>query len=93
MFSNNPTQFEWKIEFNLLSNTPTNGVATGTSSMTILVNQLPYGGKCVVAPLSGITFNTTFVFNCSNWSDYDGYIASYSFYGLDYYYLLLKLYL
>lgn len=89
MFTNNPSDFEWKVEFTLSSTTSTNGIATGISSMTILVNQLPYGGECVVSPLSGITFNTTFTFNCSNWDDNDGNIESYSFYGFFYFILIL----
>lgn len=81
MFSNNPTILQWKIEFTLTAITPTNGIATGLSSMIILVNQLPYGGSCSVSPTTGITFNTTFIFSCTNWDDHDGEVASYSFYG------------
>lgn len=81
MFLNNPTILQWKIEFTLTAITPTNGIATGLSSMIILVNQLPYGGSCSVSPTTGITFNTTFIFSCTNWDDHDGEVASYSFYG------------
>lgn len=73
--------FFWKIEFTLTSITPSNGIATGLSSMIILINQLPYGGNCTVTPSIGFTFNTTFSFKCSNWADHDGNIQSYSFFG------------
>lgn len=69
----------WKIEFYLTATTATNGIASGTASMLIKVNQLPTNGTCSISPSSGISGNTTFVISCSNWVDSDGYVSSYSF--------------
>lgn len=82
VFLDNPNIFLWKFEFTLTATTPINGIATGVSSMIVLVNQLPYGGTCTVSPLTGIALNTTFTVTCSNWQDKDGVIANYAFYGI-----------
>lgn len=70
----------WQFEFTITSTTPTNGIATGSSSMIVLINQLPTGGTCSVSPLIGYSANTSFAITCSGWYDKDGNVANYAFY-------------
>ncbi len=58
LFSSNPSTVVWKIEFYLTATTPSNGIATGFSSMLIEINQLPTNGSCSVTPISGFSSNT-----------------------------------
>lgn len=82
LFLENPSIYLWKFEFTLTSTTPANGIATGQSSMVVLVNQLPYGGTCTVTPTTGIALNTTFTIDCSSWLDDDGDIYEYAYFGI-----------
>lgn len=81
LFTSNPQILLWKFEFTLTSTTPANGIATGESSMIVLVNKLPYGGACTVSPTTGVALNTTFTIDCSSWLDDDGNVAQYAYFG------------
>lgn len=81
LFISNPQILLWKFEFTLTSTTPANGIATGQSSMIVLVNKLPYGGSCTVSPTSGVALNTSFSIACSNWLDDDGDVAQFAYFG------------
>jgi len=72
----------WKIELTVFATATLDQVTeNGTSSLILKINQTPYNGTCVLSNSNGIAFQTYFTINCSDWTDSDGYIASYEFYG------------
>ena len=81
MFTDNSLTLKWKIEFSLTTISKYNGFSTGKASLVIKPNQLPSGGICSVYPLNGTTPNTLFKFNCSGWTDSDGVVVKYLFFG------------
>jgi hypothetical protein len=72
----------FKIEFEVIKMTiSTNStVSKGSASFNLLVNDLPIPGNCSVDLLNGTSPDTQFTFNCSQWTDTDGYIVKYIFY-------------
>ena len=71
----------WKIELTVFTTTPDQVTENGTSSLILKINQTPYNGTCFLSNSNGIAFQTYFKINCSDWTDSDGYITSYEFYG------------
>jgi hypothetical protein len=56
---------------------------TGSSSIILVLNQLPTGGECLVSNrTSGIALSTYFIVICTNWIDPDGQIVSYELNGI-----------
>jgi hypothetical protein len=84
LFSDYSSQIIWKIELIVYteqaSNTPTNQTDQGSTSMKIYVNFSPLPGVCNISPNEG---NTTSLFHiiCSSWTDPDGSVSNYAFYG------------
>jgi hypothetical protein len=78
-----PDTVDYKIRLKIISTKPgKNGATTfGYSSIIIRLNKLPYNGDCTISPDVGYSPSTIFTFNCSNWFDIDGEIASYSYFG------------
>lgn len=69
----------WKVE--LTVSTLINGVIrNGSNELILKQNDLPQNGSCFVSPLSGVSFETNFTVNCSNWYDSDGFISSFEFF-------------
>ena len=91
LFSDNLSQTIWKVELviNAVSIASTNQSFQGKASMQILVNFPPLPGVCEVFPKEG---NTTTIFNifCDLWTDTDGIIKKYVFYGIIYHTIILK---
>ncbi len=91
LFSDNLSQTIWKAELviNSVSKTNTNQSFQGKASMQILVNFSPLPGVCEVFPREG---NTTTLFNifCDNWTDTNGIITKYVFYGIIFYKIIIK---
>lgn len=80
LFSDYKQVTYWRIDFTVY--TTTSGVITnGTSSLTLKINQPPYNGFCSLSNSNGIAFHTYFTVSCSNWTDADGYVTSYGFFG------------
>jgi hypothetical protein len=67
----------WKIVFKI----KTNSNATGLASMLFVLNSLPSGGKCFYNLNKGMSLATLFEISCSDWTDSDGSIEKYEFYG------------
>jgi hypothetical protein len=81
LFSDYPSQAIWKVELTVsLATTSTNETFQGTSSMQIYVNFPPSPGICTVSPTQGNT-TSLFTITCNSWSDADGSITNYAFYG------------
>ncbi len=82
LFSDYPTQIVWKIELivNVASNLLPNETYEGTTSMQIYVNFSPISGVCSVSPNEGNTTSLFYII-CNSWSDPDGSVTSYAFYG------------
>jgi hypothetical protein len=91
VFANNPGQLYWQIEFTVSTISTANGIATGSSSIIVKLNQLPKGGTCSISPSTGTILTTKFSLSCSNWADTDGYITSYAFFGKNKYLINLNL--
>jgi hypothetical protein len=81
LFSDNSETAIWKFELLIETISPHNGLATGTSSIITIVNQLPKAGSCSISPTNGTVANTVFTISCINWLDIDGEITKYSYYG------------
>jgi hypothetical protein len=60
--------------------TTARGINSGSSTLLFYKNQLPTGGNCTVSPPSGTT-TTNFTISCLGWSDPDGNIVRYEYYG------------
>jgi hypothetical protein len=41
----------------------------------------PKGGVCLISSPQGYVLNTQFILGCLNWTDSDGFIVRYDFYG------------
>ncbi|XP_041364035.1 uncharacterized protein LOC121379459 [Gigantopelta aegis] len=44
-------------------------IAPGSSEVTFVVNEEPYGGTCIVSPTTGTATIAAFSFSCSGWKD------------------------
>jgi hypothetical protein len=89
LFSDYPTQIVWKIELivNVASNLVPNDTYEGTTSMQIYVNFSPIPGVCSVSPAEGNTTSLFYII-CNSWTDPDGSVTNYAFYGK--YFILLE---
>jgi hypothetical protein len=83
LFQSEPDIKKWKIDFNVLTTSYYGGTGFGKSSIIIGINELPTNGTCSISPLSGMTGNTSFTIQCTQWYDPDGYIAKYEYYCKD----------
>ena len=54
----------------------------GSSSIVFKLHSLPSGGQCSIDQKSGIALSTYFVISCTGWTDSDGIITRYEYYGL-----------
>ncbi len=86
LFTDYPLQVIWKIELivTLASLQDTNQTNQGSTSMQIYVNFSPKPGVCTVSPNVGNTTNL-FYFICNSWTDPDGSITNYAFFGKNFF--------
>ena len=77
LFQSNSKIAFWKVDLTLTIDQ----YSSGTSSITLLLNQLPRNGYCYVTPSNGISLSTWFNIRCLGWVDPDGYIDRYEFFG------------
>ena len=82
LFQNHSAILYWKIEFKATVNQALNGL----SSLTLKINQLPKDGSCYVDKLNGTSMLTNFFVKCIFWSDPDGSVDKYEFYGKMYFF-------
>ena len=82
LFTDNPSLVIWKVELivSVASAQTTNQTFQGTTSMKIMVNFPPIPGICDVNPKKGNTTNIFYI-TCDTWTDLDGNVEKYSFYG------------
>ena len=82
LFNDYPLQAIWKIELivTLASLQGTNQTYQGSTSMQIYVNFSPKPGVCTVSPNVGNTTDLFYII-CNSWTDPDGSITNYAFYG------------
>ena len=73
----------WKFE--LVTVLLANQELKATSSLIVYVNQPPKPGMCDITPTNGTT-STYFTIYCADWSDSDGGLVNYTFYGVFYLY-------
>ena len=81
LFESFPQKKFWKIELKIESIT-TLRKSTGSSTLTIYKNQLPQNGSCTVTPNNGTAMESNFTISCINWSDPDGIIVRYEYFGI-----------
>lgn len=77
LFDANPDASYWKIELQA----DLNSTLTGSSSILFKLNSLPYGGACFSDAYNGTALETYFLIQCNDWTDSDGHINRYEFYG------------
>jgi hypothetical protein len=65
-----------------VTSTTSQGINSGTSSLFFYVNRLPEGGSCSITPNTGIALSTNFTLTCSGWTDPDGSISQYQYFGI-----------
>ena len=82
MFQSNSAVLFWKIEFKAT----VNQALTGLSSLALKINQLPKDGSCYADKLNGTSSLTSFFLKCVYWSDPDGSVDKYEFYGKFYFF-------
>lgn len=78
LFLLNPLVLFWRVEFK----TTVNQRVSGTSSIILKTNKLPYNGYCYVDKQTGVSLNDYFNIKCENWIDQDGTIQTYEFFGI-----------
>ena len=71
----------WKFELIAIYTNQSN-TATVSTSMIIMINELPVDGHCDVSPSIGYLAYTEFSISCHNWQDKNGKIEFYEYYGL-----------
>ena len=81
LFANYSNVLFWKVDFYVSTVDTLNQVNTGMGSLTLLVNNLPYGGYCYVDKYNGTSLSTLFNVKCVNWLDKDGFVAHYEYFG------------
>ena len=74
-------QYEITSNWKIVLKIKTDSNATGLVSMLFVLNSLPSGGKCFYNLNKGISLATLFEISCSDWTDSDGLIEKYEFYG------------
>ena len=77
LFRNFSSQIIWKIELTL--NIASRNVS-GKTSLLFFVNFPPHLGLCMVTPQNGSTL-TLFQIKCSGWTDPEGSLVQFDFYG------------
>ena len=77
LFSNHSSVSYWKVDFTLYKDQ----YAKGMTSITFLINSLPFGGNCYVDNYNGTCLSTLFNIRCINWKDSDGIIVRYEYMG------------
>ena len=58
-----------------------NSFKNGSNSIILRINNPPKNGICQINPKIGKAMNENFKIQCSNWTDSDGLITSYKYYG------------
>lgn len=91
LFEKYKDTFNWKIELSLESITDQSGTSTGYSSLILYKNQIPTNGTCSINPTSGYAMDTLFNISCWNWTDPDGFIVKYEYFGEFIYFFFRKL--
>ena len=81
LFAAYPDVYFWKVEGSISVSNGVFGLANGASSLVLAINKNPSGGSCSISPLYGITMETVFRIECTDWPDPDGFIDKYEFYG------------
>jgi hypothetical protein len=70
-----------KVDATITTISKSGGIAEGSSSIVLKVNKPPFEGICSIYPLNGTYLSTVFKIKCSNWTDSDGFVEKYEFYG------------
>jgi hypothetical protein len=78
LFADYSTTLIWKFEF--LSKTTNQQEIGASNALIFYVNQPPKPGMCDISPTNGTT-STFFTIYCADWSDSDGSVVNYTFYG------------
>jgi len=58
-----------------------NGTIKGAASLNFKMNTLPSGGNCNISSDNGTSLSTVFYIMCQNWTDAEGPIKAYEFFG------------
>ena len=80
LYRSNPETNIWKFELYLTTMSAENGIAAGSSSFIVFINQIPKGGSCTASPNHGFSVTTMFTITCTSWYDPDGLIVKYNYY-------------
>jgi hypothetical protein len=80
IFKLHPHQLIWKVEYRTTVLSYAQKNLTGESSILFYVNRPPLNGTCDIKPKNGST-NDLFYITCEKWSDDEGSVSSYSFFG------------
>ena len=80
LYQSNAETNVWKFELYLTTMSAENGIATGSSSFIVFINQIPKGGSCSASPNHGFSVTTMFTITCTSWYDPDGLILKYNYY-------------
>jgi len=75
----NDTLF-WKFELVAVYMNQSN-LASLSTTMVVMINELPINGYCEVSPLIGYLAYTEFTISCYNWEDKNGQIDFFEYYG------------
>jgi hypothetical protein len=80
LFKLHSHQLIWKVEYKTTVLSYANQNLTGQSSLLFYVNRPPLNGTCDIEPKNGST-NDLFYITCEKWSDVEGSVTSYSYFG------------
>jgi hypothetical protein len=80
LFKLHSHQLIWKIEYKTTVLSYANKNLTSKSSILFYVNRPPLNGTCDIKPKNGST-NDLFYITCEKWSDVEGSVTSYSYFG------------
>jgi hypothetical protein len=80
LFKIDPYALIYQVSVTITATT-SQGINSGTSSLFFYANQLPTGGLCFITPSTGIALSTNFTLACDGWSDPDGVVTQYQYFG------------
>ena len=76
MFNNYSVVSYWRVDLSI-----NNQFTTGNATLILKKNLLPTDGDCFVDKTNGASLLTWFTIKCTNWTDPDGFISTYEYFG------------
>ncbi len=72
----------WKVELTITITSSLSGVSANSTTFVVYnINETPFGGSCGLDRLSGYAIESFFNITCLNWTDRNGIVTKYEYFG------------